>query len=89
MRDFCSKVVFYVYLTAANIVLSGQTVPAGSAPSIVVNTHKGNAAGLSSMTSSHFAAINQRMQAKIPTSIVQVQTVSTQICPFEWRLHLF
>ncbi|XP_068750575.1 helicase domino-like isoform X1 [Montipora capricornis] len=59
--------------TAANIVLSGQSVPAGSAPSIVVNTHKGNAAGLSSMTSSHFAAINQRMQAKIPTSIVQVQ----------------
>ena len=59
-------------------MLSGQSVPAGSASSIVVNTHKGNAAGLSSMTSSSFATINKRMQAKIPTSLVQVQAVSTR-----------
>lgn len=66
-----------VRLTAAGIVLSGQAVPTGSGSSIVVNTHKGNATGLSSMASSSFATINKRMQAK---TLVQVQTVSTKSC---------
>lgn len=67
-----------VWLTATGIVLSGQTVPTGSGSSIVVNTHKGNATGLSSIASSSFATINKRMQGK--TSLIQVQTVSTKIC---------
>lgn len=64
-------------------MLSGQSVPSGTAASIVVNTHKGNAAGLSSMASSSFATINQRMQGKLPPPLkVQVQTVSisTNLC---------
>lgn len=60
-----------VHLVASGIVLTGQTVPTGTASSIVVNTHKGNAAGLNSS----FATINKRMQGKIPTPL-QVQTVS-------------
>lgn len=66
-------------------MLSGQSVSSGTAASIVVNTHKGNAAGLSSMASSPFATINQRMQAKIPTPLkVQVQAVSisTSLCSY-------
>ena len=55
---------------------SGQAVPTGTGSSIVVNTPKGAAAGLSSVASSSFATINKRMQAKIPTSLVPGQTVS-------------